>query len=508
MSETLVLEPEIGEEVKALPESERLELKRLASEDLYVMTKGVLGYPDINPQTHGQYIRFIQSNKKKRRLGLMPRGHLKTTIEIADCVRLPTLDVENTRILISSETATLADKIVDEIKSHWQKSHALRGLFPEIAPTKFNGPGVTWSKSMAKLPGARHKDPTWQSIGVGGAVIGAHFTRIKADDLIGYEASKSPAVMEATIKWNDNIESLLVDQHTDIIDWTGTRWSRHDLYAHIMENYGDELAVYTREAIEHGQIIFPQLHTEEEYRRIQRISPEVWFAQYCNNPQATGQADLPAEAIRHFQFSVDGNYVEATDSANRSIRYAIQELDRTILCDPNSGSPTAPDEAAIVVTGMSPQGHVFVLETWSGRPSPSEFVDKIVDLSGRWRPRAVGIEKAGQQTTLHYFDEKRRTVSFHLPEPTPLKPGNRDKEKRIRENIEPIIRSARLFLLPTQSKLFEQISQFPDLLLFDLVDALGYGPELWRKPLDADTLGKTRRNLKMILTRRHSRTGY
>lgn len=493
-----------------MDETSRLELRRLASNDLYVMSKGVVAYPDINPDTHGRYIRFIQSEKKLRRLGLMPRGHLKTSVEIADCVRLPTQDVEDTRILIAAETSTLSVKILEETKTHWETNELLRSLFPEIAPSKFSGPGVTWRADMAKLPGARHKDPTWQAIGVGGAVIGGHFTRIKADDLIGYEAARSPAAMEAAIRWNDNIESLLVNQHTDIIDWTGTRWGRHDLYNNLMEKYGDEIAVFTREAIEHGIVIFPQLHTMEEYERIQRISPEVWFAQYCNNPQAAGTADLPVEAVRHYQFSLDGNYVEGFDASNKPFRWAISQLDRVVLCDPNSGSKQAPDEAAIVVTGTSPDNNIFVLESWSGRPSPSEFVDEIIARCARWRPRAVGIEKAGQQTTLHYFEQKRFTTGFFLPMPVPLQPKNRDKVQRIRANLEPAIRSGRLFILASQTQLRSQIAQFPDLILFDQIDALGYGPELWRKPLDTGTVERTRGNLRLLLARRgvSKRTGY
>jgi hypothetical protein len=44
------------------------------------------------------------------------------------------------------------------------------------------------------------------TIGVGGAITGFHFTRIKGDDLIGIEAARSPAKMKEAIDWTDNIE--------------------------------------------------------------------------------------------------------------------------------------------------------------------------------------------------------------------------------------------------------------------------------------------------------------
>lgn len=500
---------EIAEEVRGLDTTQVEQLQLVTARDLFAFSKGVLRYPDVNKDTHGHYCRFIQNSPKKRRLGLMPRAHLKSTIAtIADGARLPILDPVDTRILIVGETATNAQKFMAEIKNHWQNNEILRGLFPQLAPTKFSGPGVTWSSDMATLPveGRLHREAHWTAIGVGGAITGGHFTRIKCDDLIGIEAARSAVKMKATMDWVDNIEPLLVNQHEDIIDFTGTRWGRHDLYAHLMHGYGEELAVFVREAIENGQIIFPNLHTWEEYERLQRISPNVWFAQYCNNPVAVGKQDFPVESVGTFSFTADGQAIQARHFG-KDVRYHLSQLYIVITADPNSGSATAEDEAAIVVSGQSPNGEIFVLSTWNGRPTPSEFVDKIYELAWRWRPRVIGIEKAGQQSTAHYFEKKAKEQDFFV-RVEPLTPRNRDKEQRIRDNLEPIIRSGQLFLLNSQQELRNQIAQFPDTLLFDLVDALAYGPEVWRKPHDVETVERTGRNLRLLMGGRNMRTGY
>lgn len=496
---------EIAEEVSGLSSSDADELRFAAQNNLYVLAKGILGYKDVDVAAHGAFCRFIQSSPKLRRLGLMARGHLKSTLgTVTDSVRLALKDPEDTRILIAGETSTLAEKFLSEIKKHFENNIVLRSLFPELIPERFSGPGVQWSSTMASVTrSSPWKEPTWQAIGVGGASVGSHFTRIKCDDLIGFEAIRSAATMAYTKAWVDNIEPLLTNQQTDIIDFIGTRWSRNDLYGHVMEGYGDALGVYTRGAVENGQIVFPALHTWEEYRRIQRINPAQWFAQYENNPISTVNADFPIDAVRSFRFTHDGKAV-VTD---RNKRWDLEQLDVVIAVDPNSGSLVAPDAAAIIVIGMSPDGEVFVLEAWSGRPSPSGLVDEVFRKAQRWRPRVVGIEKAGQQNTHHYFERKAQDEHFNV-RVEELNPRGRAKPDRVRGALEPVIRSGLLHILPSQTTLRQQIAEFPDCILWDEVDALAYGPELWRKPVKKEEVEKSEGIIKKILSLRNPVTGY
>jgi hypothetical protein len=500
---------EIQEEVGGLGESEQEWLRNMARNDLYFLSKGVLRYKDVSPETHGAFCKFVQGHEKRRRLGLMPRGHLKSTLgTIADSLRLGLADPDNARVLIVGETAETAQKFLEEVKGHVEKNELLRQLFEPLIPTRFSGPGVKWSQNMSSLNRrSAHKEPTWQAIGVGGAVVGGHFTRIKCDDLIGFEASRSPAKMREAIDWVDNIEALLVDQHTDIIDWIGTRWSRNDLYSHIMRGYGASLAVFTREAIEDGAIIFPQKHNWEEYERIQRIRPAIWYAQYCNNPLSTEGADLPIDLVRGFRFTTDNESIEFLDDAGQSQVYRLAELDRVLLADPNSGELTAPDTAAFQIVGLGPKDEVFVLHGWSGRVSPSVFVDKIFEASRRWRVRLAGIEKAGQQSTHHYLEKKMEGSSFYV-RVVPLTPKNRDKEYRIRTALEPTIRSGKLYVLPGHSALREQIATFPDCTVIDELDALAYYPEVSRRPEAVDRQVDRSKVIDLMLARRSRRTGY
>jgi phage terminase large subunit-like protein len=500
---------ERAEEFASLSDSDREYLRDASKSSLYILSKAVLGYPDINPRTHMEFCSAITAQEKKRRLWLLPRAHLKSTIKtVAHPIQLVINEPEYTRALISSETATQAQKFLAEITGHWEKNVLLRGLFPELIPARLTGPGSDWSQARATLNrDAVHKEPHWQAIGVGGAVTGAHFSHIICDDLIGLDAYRSGARMAATKAWSDSIEPLLINQHRDFIDWVGTRWAKNDLYEHIMEFYGNDIAVFTRSAIEQGEIIFPELHSWEEYQRLQTKNPALWFAQYENNPISGGAIDIPYDALRSYYLTPDSQEC-CFDSPDGSTEYRrVAEMDRVMTVDPNSGSLLAPDMAAIICSGLTPKDENFVLDAWSDRVNPDDFVRTILRLARKWRPRVVGIEKAGQQNTQFYFEKLCREEGFSV-QVVPLEPKGRDKTERIRYYTQPRVASGRVFLLPSQSVLRQQMKDFPNNLIVDELDAYAYTGELHRQPRPASAQEKGRRFLRRIMHTRNPRTGY
>lgn len=509
---------EAVEDIDGLGGADLEALRTECQTNLYFLCRGVLGFRDVNKSTHGGFCRHIQSSPKLRRLGLMPRGHLKSTIAtVGDSIRIALAEPNHARILIASETATLAEKFLGQIKGHFESNRILRGLFPELIPERFTGPGVVWRSDMATVRRDVVLDsPTWQAVGVGGQIVGSHFTRIKCDDLIGFDALKSAATMSKAKAWVDYMQPLLIDHNVDIIDFIGTRWTVSDLYAHIMEMFGEEIGVFTRSAIEDGEIIFPQKYNWTRYENIQRTNPHLWAAQYNNNPLSDAYSDLPVGSLRSFGFSNDGQDVILQGGK----RWSIEQLDRVLTADPNSGSLVAPDCAAYSVQGVTPEDDVVVLESWGDRVTSPDFVDKLFGAARRWDVRVVGIEKAGQQNTGQYFEQKCRQENFH-PRVEALTPSSRGsgswekaegkdagKADRIRSFMQPVIKSGRLHLLPSQESLRQQITQFPGCLLWDELDALAYGPLLWQKPATKEEEERSEGVVERLLARMNSTTGY
>lgn len=496
-------EQELHEELKGLDSTTMRHMRERAQKQLYFMAKGVMRYRDVNQRTHGDFCRFFQSEERDRRLGLMPRGHLKSSIATeADSVRIAVDDPEETRILIVNEILGNSQDFLKTIRQQFEKNALLRTLFPELVLDRFSGPGVQWSSEGATLPRTTtYKEPTWMAAGTGAAVTSKHFTRIKADDLIGLEAKKSPAVLRAAIAWNRNIESLAVNAYDTIIDWIGTRWLKNDLYGDIIQRYGDRLATFHRKVHYDGELIFPEKYNWEFLTTIMETTPDVWYAQYLNDPQSELSSDFDASNLQYYRFDNDGNVV------SRGEKYHYTELDRVVTVDPNGGEKTAQDEATVHCSGLAPSDNAYVLASKGGRWSPSELVDITFEQCRRWRPRVVVIERAGQQNTRHYFEKKCRDEGMYFLVKDG-KHGNQNKEDRIRTALEPVIATQRLFVLRSQSSLIEQIKDFPDLRNDDYVDGLSYAVDEWRKPMSMEQQSTNRDKVLMMLKQRNPITGY
>ena len=210
----------------------REDMRAKAKRSTYVMA-GVIGFHDITALLHLQMCNWIDG-PGRRKLGLVPRDHLKTSVwTIANTIRTITCN-PNERILLGNETATNAEHFLRRIKAVFEKNTLYQGLFPELIPdfSKLE----KWSEREMIIP--RDEDfpeATVETIGVGGAVVSRHYTRIKLDDLVGKEASESADVMKKTVDWYQYCESLLVNP-MDTIEVFGTRWSYNDLYSWILEH--------------------------------------------------------------------------------------------------------------------------------------------------------------------------------------------------------------------------------------------------------------------------------
>ena len=525
---------ELMEEVRGMSGTQIEGLRRRAQTDRYFLARGVLGYRDVNPYTHGPMCRFIEDRSKNRRMGLAPRGHLKSTLwTVTDSIGLSLENPDEARILIVNEIEENSTGFLAEIKAHWESGELLRALFPELVPERTTGPGSKWSGSKACINRkTTYKEWTYSAIGLGGAVTSRHFTHIKSDDLIGLEARESPAEMRRAITYAKSLEPLLVDMDKDFIDFIGTRWSLVDLYRAMLDAYGEDMLYFSREDIETVpalpedvlreagfkfqdpteivgtmQPIFPKKFSLHRLHRLSVIEPELYYAQYKNSPIAAGIRDFDAEKLNWFDFDEVGNVVYRDRETGALRRWAREQLDIVMTCDPNSGELTAPDLPAIVVSAQSPRDQVFVLESWAKRVQPDALVDKIYEMWQRWQPRIIGIEKAGQQTTAFYFKKKAQELKVYI-NVQPLTHRNRQKEERIRKALQPIVNLRRMYVKKDQHTLRRQFEFFPNLENDDEVDALAYGTELWRTPLTQSELDEEEEAVSVVMRRRSRLTGY
>lgn len=521
------------EEVRGMPEHVRESLRHKCKHDRYFLAKGILGYQDVNPYTHGPMCRALEDKEFKRRMCLSPRGHLKSTLfSISDCVADALTDPEEYRGLIVNEIELNAIGFLAEIKAHFENNDLIRELFPHLIPKKFGGPGSKWSTAQACLNrSTAYKEWTWTAAGVGKALAGNHYKKIKCDDLIGFEAKESPAAMRYAISFAKSLEPLLISMDEDYIDFVGTRWAIYDLYREMLQVYGSEMLYFAREDIERVpdlpeeilreagfkfedkaeivgtlQPIFPKKFSLKQLARMSRIDPVLYYAQYKNNPIADGMKDFTTDKLRWCDVDRNGNVVYRDDQGLIQ-RWTRESLDIVMAVDPNSGELTSPDLPAIIVGAYSPLEQLFILDTWSRRVSPDAFVQRIFEMWEQWQPRALGIEKAGQQSTSFYFKKLARERKTYI-NVVPLFHKNREKTMRIRKAIQPIINEGRFFMRKTQTMLQHQIRFHPDLDNDDELDATAYLTELVITPASQKDHEEEDAAAQKILAARSKVTGY
>lgn len=484
---TGALSPEQAEQVEDLNSTQIEHLRRLAQTDLFFLAKTVLGYTQVDAGAHAALCNFIVEEPSDRRMVLMPRGFLKSTIcTISDSVRLAISNPNEARILIANEVEENAIGFLKEIKAHFTNDGLLPMLFPELVPERLAGPGADWSQTSASVArNAVFKESTWSAMGVGGTAVSKHFDRIKCDDIVGRRAKSSAADMLSTTNWTKDLPALL-DRLDCTLDFYGTRKDITDTYSELMTRW-PSLATFIREPMQDGETIFPKISTAS-LLRIMVETPEEWAHDYMNNPVGKGGVDWSTGLIRYFTLGDEAQRVLRFEDSvtGKPKSWKLHELDIIITADPNSGKPLAPDKAAIVVHGISPDEEIFVLSSRSNRWSPDEFVNAIWDDCNKWHPRCVGIEDAGQQNTIYYFEKKcsAERVFFRIE---PLKHKNIDKERRIRTALDSPLKTRRLYLLRSQTALIGQIQFHPQLAIhnWDEIDALAHGPQLYRPGLTA-----------------------
>ena len=469
-------------------EQVRLSLRLQAQRSTYLMAKAIVGFHDLTPVLHKQMCTWIES-PTRRKLGLVPRDHLKTSVwTIADTVRLIAAD-PNTRLLIANETATNASHFLRRIQAVFERAVLFRWLFPELIPDIGK---IKWSESEMLVP--RTKDfpeSTVEVMGVGGAVVSRHYNRIKLDDLVGKEASESPEVMKKTIDWYLYCESLL-EKPIDPIETYGTRWTHKDLYAWIMEHERD-IDIFHRKAVNaNGSTLWPQRFPLNELERIRaKIGPFKFSCQYQNEPFDPEYMTFDPGWLRFYELN---GWETDQETGSQVLQFVGQpkpiRVVPFLLIDPAISEREYAARSAVVCAGLDELERILVLETWAERCQPITMIEKIFEMAQRWSPLAGVVEGVAYQRALKGFIEAeciRRGNWLNVRE---VRPGGREgKETRIR-GLQPYAERGRLWVRrSTCAKMVEEFEAFPLGETVDILDALGYGPQVWILP-DTDKIAE------------------
>lgn len=307
-----------------------MEFKAQAERNLYTFAKGVLGLDRLNRTLHLDVCNWLQRRPPFRKLLLIPRDHLKSSI-VAGALPIhiliqpketniyrPGEDGRDTRILMATETLKLSSAQLGWIKNKFETNEILRALWPHCVWSNPRRDSEVWTQEAIVLPRDTHyREGSIEAVGVGTAITGRHYTAHIFDDLVTFEASRSELVMGEAISWFKASRALMDDVDTGL-EWTiGTKWAVYDLYAEIMEN--DPSVEYrVMSMVENGEIIFPRPpgknygFTRESMAQLQRELGSRFYLLYMNSTEIPELCPLDISDVRNFTLH-DGNVAFADD---------------------------------------------------------------------------------------------------------------------------------------------------------------------------------------------------
>jgi hypothetical protein len=439
---------------------------------------------------------------------------------------------QDQRWLLVSEVILNAQKLGQKIAGHYESNEIFKHLFPEILPDsscQWNNDSLTHKRTAA---GRIHGEGTYDFIGVGGALQSRHYDGIVQDDLVGRKAFESPSVLEKTIEYHQLLVGVMdADnenggrENDEVI--VGNRWSYNDLNSYIRahENYFN---FTTHSALggccslhPYGTPIFPEAFSVgklEKYKK--RLGNYLFSCQFLNVPINPAETKFKKADLRYFEFVRD-SAAEATitDKKRRvKIRHHVHEgdviedvyprnLKRYIIVDPNHAGNEGRCRHAITITGIHEDPRrVYLLDVWAKACPIDEFITQLFILAWTWKVPEIYLETIAAQKYLKYHLDymiKGSTEGISLGKDfevpldfirgmkiLELKTPKTKNAKQMRiDSLSPIFERNEFWMNSHgQNEFMEEFESYPNGALRDVLDTLGYGPQVWEYDVNTDEI--------------------
>lgn len=413
---------------------------------------------------HQEICEFIDKNKKKKKLLLIPRGHLKSTIVTVGRTLQAILQDHTKRVLIANANFKLACGFLTDIKRHLKFNEKIHMFWGDLSAT-----ATEWNRDSITLAGSTKKEPTVTAKGVESDVTSQHYDIIILDDLVNDKFVNTQDQIQKTIDFYKETLNLLEPGGEVII--VGTRWHYSDLYGWIMDKDNSAISdfdVFIRQAYK-GElfgdgdidILFPEKFSRKHLQNVyNQLGPYFFSTQYMNEPIADEDATFKRDWFKYYD--------------SESLRGKL--LNKFTVIDPAISTEKEADFTAMITVGVDEFRNIFILDIVRKRLKPADLIDTLFQLWGLYSPIKIGLEDVAFQKSLQYsITEEMHKRGVYLPI-QPLQPGGRNKDQRI-SGLQPLYANGKIF----HSKEVNNIQQLEDELLRfprnkhdDCIDALAY----------------------------------
>lgn len=205
------------------------QLQHIMETDLEALCKNVLGMTDWDPVLHNDLAKFLNTSGS-RKLILMPRGHLKSSIITVGWVVQQVLRDPNIRVLITNAVWDKARDLLHQISGYLTDKSVLPAIYGQ-----FQTPQTRWTRDEIEIKQrtkATQKEPTIMSAGIERSLTGYHFDLAIFDDLVDSSNITTREQVEKVKTFYRNALPLM-DPGSRIVV-LGTRWIVGDLYEELI----------------------------------------------------------------------------------------------------------------------------------------------------------------------------------------------------------------------------------------------------------------------------------
>ena len=478
-------------------------LRERARDSLFFTATALLGYNHLTPHLHYEVCRVAESAESLHRvLILIPRDHYKTTICTISYSVWRGLRNPNETGLIVMNSARNAERVVGQIRSHWESKPLLRQAFWDLRPEL----SKRWNKEEACLPRTvQHPEATWTAAGWDTKVTSGHWDYLLFDDIVDEETYKNPELMAKLEERFEQREGLLrppVHKRTIVV--VMNHWSPIDVACYIIEHH-PEYHIYYRQAIENGQPIFPEMYTLEWLARKQHSDPYSFANQWMNNPVDESVSEMQVEWLHEYKRGDNCVIIPASNGGSDEV-IPLGHLNIYATVDPRHSLAATTGQRltsrnAIVVAGIVSDGRRFLLDEWTSRGDSVEVVRKMLEFHRKWNPIKFGIESFGFQTQLAPLArEIWRDVSDKPRLELLRKDTTRSKEQRCRGGLS-FFRDGKAYIHKHHVCFKEEYITFPNCRTWDVIDSWAWCMEMMTRPASFEEHIRVREHDREVLRR-------
>lgn len=440
---------------------EALELRELAMADLFVFAQLVnpgYMYGEIHKEAYRwlqEYTLYTHDAATTNKLIMFPRGHLKSHMVATWAAWCITNHPEVT-ILYLSATAELAELQLFDIKNILE-GDIFQRYWPEyINPNE--GQRTKWTERKIMIDHERRisegvRDATVATAGLTTNTTGWHADVVIADDLVVPEnaytedgrASVSKKVSQFTSIRNPGGFTLAC----------GTRYHPRDVYSvwkeQLYDIYDEEnnlidrknvWEVMERKVETDGEFLWPRRVRKDnkafgfDWNQLARIKAEYddktqFYAQYYNDPN-----DPSSDRIARTKFQ----YYDKKFLTQESGRWYFKELPLNVYASIDFAFTISKvaDYTAIVVIGIAPNGHIYVLDIDRFKTNKiPEIFKHIVDLHSKWEFKKLKAEVGtAQGMIVNDLKDKILQEGMRLSIDAVPPPNDKKKPERIAAALE------------------------------------------------------------------------